>query len=98
MAPWNGDRAYEVGEMTADSGDPESQVAEPETASGRTGLSRAAQVWIGLTAGALTAWFLFAWLVLNRMMLDAAGEAIGSGLLLLLLVSIISALARSRSD
>ncbi|NUT36101.1 MAG: hypothetical protein HOV79_23845 [Hamadaea sp.] len=61
-------------------------------------MSRAAAVWSGVAAFALTAWFFFAWLVLDRMMLDAAGEAIGSGLLLLLLVSVGNALLRTRRD
>ncbi|MEV0267665.1 hypothetical protein AB0H43_02715 [Hamadaea sp. NPDC050747] len=85
-------------EMTAEPG-PEGETADAETpAGGRAGLSRTAQIAVALTAFGLTAWFFFAWLVLDRMMLDAAGEAIGSGLLLLLLVSIVSALARSRAD
>lgn len=46
----------------------------------------------------LIAWFFFAWLVLDRMMLDAAGEAIGTGLLLLVVVSVISALFRSNRE
>lgn len=57
--------------------------------------TRATLVWCGIAVAALTAWFLFAWLVLDRMMLDAAGEAIGSGLLLLVVISIIGALIRS---
>jgi hypothetical protein len=55
-------------------------------------------LWCVITAIALIAWFFFAWLVLNRMMLDAAGEAIGSGLLLLVIVSLIGALLRTDRD
>ncbi|NUR70045.1 MAG: hypothetical protein HOU81_04430 [Hamadaea sp.] len=85
-------------EMTAEPGQ-EGETAEAQTpVGGRTGLSRTAQVAVAVTAFGLTAWFFFAWLVLDRMMLDAAGEAIGSGLLVLLLVSIVSALVRSRAD
>ena len=36
----------------------------------------------------LVAWFLFAWLGLDRNVVDAAGESVGTGLLLLLLASI----------
>lgn len=61
----------------------------------RRRLSRTAVLWCGIAAVGLVAWFLFAWLVLDRMMLDAAGEAIGSGLLLLVIVSVVGALARS---
>ncbi|WP_034590882.1 hypothetical protein [Hamadaea tsunoensis] len=60
--------------------------------------TRATLVGCGIAVGALTAWFLFAWLVLDRMMLDAAGEAIGSGLLLLVVISIIGALLRGTRD
>jgi hypothetical protein len=46
-------------------------------------------VVVASTVGAgLVAWFFFAWLVLDRNIVDAAGESVGSGLLLLLLVSI----------
>jgi hypothetical protein len=85
--------------MTAEPGTPKSEAAEGDSGlqtTDRAGLSRTALIWVALAGGALTAWFFFAWLVLDRMMLDAAGEAIGSGLLLLLLISIIGALARER--
>jgi hypothetical protein len=83
--------------MTAEPGLPEGESAEAEVAgSDRAGLSRRMLLWVSLAATALTAWFFFAWLVLDRMMLDAAGEAIGTGLLVLLLISIIGALARGR--
>lgn len=36
----------------------------------------------------LLAWFFFAWLALDRNVFDAIGESVGSGLLLLLIVSI----------
>ena len=65
---------------------------------GRRRLSRAAVLCCVITAIALVAWFFFAWLVLNRMMLDAAGEAIGSGLLLLVIVSVVGALLRTDRD
>lgn len=87
--------------MTAEPGQVQSEGGEADDGGldGRAEprVSRAAAVWSALAAFALTAWFFFAWLVLDRMMLDAAGEAIGTGLLLLLLVSIVNALMRSRS-
>ena len=64
----------------------------------RRRLSRTAVLWSVLITIGLIAWFFFAWLVLDRMMLDAAGEAIGSGLLLLVVVSVISALFRSNRE
>jgi len=66
--------------------------------SGRRRLSRSTLVWCAVTAIGLIAWFFFAWLVLGRMMLDAAGEAIGSGLLLLVIVSVVGALIRSSRE
>ncbi|HZM79097.1 MAG TPA: hypothetical protein VFC19_25485 [Candidatus Limnocylindrales bacterium] len=42
----------------------------------------------------LIAWFFFAWLGLDRHVLDAAGESVGSGLLLLLIVSIAGMLLK----
>jgi hypothetical protein len=70
----------------------------PEGAKERRRLSRTAVVLSAITAVALFAWFLFAWLVLDRMMLDAAGEAIGTGLLLLVVVSVVGALFRSSRE
>ena len=40
----------------------------------------------------LVAWFFFAWLALDRHVIDAAGESVGSGFALLLVVSVIGAL------
>ena len=70
--------------------------ADAESAAG--GLSRTTLIWCAVAVGVLTAWFFFAWLVLDRMMLDAAGEAVGTGLLLLVVTSVIGALVRSRSE
>lgn len=44
----------------------------------------------------LVAWFFFAWLELERNIVDAAGESIGSALVALLLVSIIGVTVRRR--
>lgn len=73
---------------------PEGQAAWPV----RRRLSRATVLWCAGVAVGLVAWFFFAWLVLDRMMLDAAGEAIGTGLLLLVVVSVVGALLRSNRD
>lgn len=69
-----------------------------EGAKERRRLSRTTVILSAITAVALVAWFFFAWLVLDRMMLDAAGEAIGTGLLLLVIVSVVGALARSSRE
>ncbi len=45
-------------------------------------------VTAGLVGVGLVAWFFFAWLGLDRNIFDAMGESVGSGLLLLLIVSI----------
>lgn len=60
------------------------------------GLSRRAKMIIAGVGGALVAWFFFAWLGLKRNVVDAAGESIGSAILLLLLFSIAGAAQRSR--
>jgi hypothetical protein len=57
--------------------------------SGRRRRSRSTFVWCAVTAIGL---------VLDRMMLDAASEAIGSGLLLLVIVSVVGALIRSNRE
>jgi hypothetical protein len=47
---------------------------------------------IGLITGLLVVWFLFAWLVLDRHFLDAAGESVGSAFVLGIVGSLIAAL------
>ena len=41
-------------------------------------LSPAAKAWTGVVAAALVVWFFFAWLFLDRHLLDAAGESVGT--------------------
>jgi hypothetical protein len=79
--------------VTADPNGPEGK-ADGSQSEGR--FPRATLVWSVVTLVALTAWFFFAWLVLDRLMLDAAGEAIGSGLLLLVVISVIAVLTHGR--
>ncbi|MEV0454719.1 hypothetical protein [Catellatospora methionotrophica] len=50
----------------------------------------------GGTVGGLVAWFFYAWLGLRRNAVDAAGESIGSGILLLLVLSVAGTTYRSR--
>jgi hypothetical protein len=59
-------------------------------------LSSAMKMWGGLVAVLLFLWFLFAWLILDRHMLDAAGESVGTAFALGVIVSLIGALRGSR--
>jgi hypothetical protein len=52
--------------------------------------------WYSLVAVSLVGWFLFGWLVLGQGIVDSAGEALGSGFAVLLIVSIVGTLRRSR--
>ncbi|HZN16818.1 MAG TPA: hypothetical protein VFB84_01250 [Micromonosporaceae bacterium] len=64
------------------------------TASGRRRAGRAGRAWTvcGTTAAVLLiGWFFVAWLALDRHVVDAAGESVGSGFALLLLVSVVGA-------
>ncbi|HCT80441.1 MAG TPA: hypothetical protein DGT23_28540 [Micromonosporaceae bacterium] len=61
-------------------------MTEPE--SERGGSSRNLVLIACVVAAGLVAWFFVAWLALDRNVVDAAGQSVGSGLLLLLIVSI----------
>jgi hypothetical protein len=69
-------------------------VSEPESESGSGGISRNAMITAAIVVGGLIAWFFFAWLALDRHVLDAAGESVGSGLLLLVVVSAVGMLLK----
>lgn len=45
----------------------------------------------------LVGWFLFGWLVLRQGFVDSVGESVGTGFALLLAVSVIGTVRRSRS-
>jgi hypothetical protein len=68
-------------------------VTEPESRSSG-GLSRNVRITACVVSVGLIAWFFFAWLGLDRHVLDAAGESVGSGLLLLLVVSVVGMLLK----
>ena len=53
-----------------------------------------AWAWVGATM--LVLWFFFAWLILDRHVLDAAGESVGTALALGVVVSLVGALRGSR--
>ena len=52
--------------------------------------------WASVIGAVLLLWFLFAWLILDRHMLDAAGESVGTAFALGVIVSLIGALRSSR--
>lgn len=76
----------EVGERTESAG------AAPE----RPPLSRAWIVTSTVVGVLLVAWFFFAWLALDRHLVDAASEAVGSAFALLLAASVIGAVRRGQ--
>jgi hypothetical protein len=59
-------------------------------------LSRSTLLWCVAVAVLLVGWFLVAWLALDRHIIDAAGESIGSAFLLLVLASVVGAIRRGR--
>lgn len=72
------------GRLTLDADDPSGR------ANG-THLSRTAVVVITLFVVLLIAWFFIAWLMLERNIVDAAGESIGTAFAILLLISLFGA-------
>jgi hypothetical protein len=69
--------------------------AEP-SAIDRPGLSTTTKVLTSVATVLLVVWFFFAWLALDRHVLDAAGESVGTAFALLLLTSVIGALRGNR--
>jgi len=59
-------------------------------------LSPKAMRWLVGVGAVLLLWFLFAWLILDRHFLDAAGESVGTAFALGVVVSLIGALRGSR--
>lgn len=55
-----------------------------------------AMFWASVVGVLLFLWFLFAWLILDRQMLDAAGESVGTAFFLGVVVSVIGAFRSSR--
>lgn len=75
----------------------EPELGQPDESAKSAGISRAALAWSVTVVIGLTAWFFFAWLVLDRHLLDAAGESVGSALLLLIVVSVVGAVWRNNA-
>jgi len=59
-------------------------------------LSSTAKVWITVVCVLLMMWFLFAWLILDRHVLDAAGESVGTAFALAVVVSVVGSIRQSR--
>lgn len=59
-------------------------------------LSSTAKVWITVVAVLLMMWFLFAWLILDRHVLDAAGESVGTAFALAVVVSVVGSMRHNR--
>jgi hypothetical protein len=59
-------------------------------------LSSTVKLWTGVVAVILVLWFLFAWLILDRHLLDAAGESVGTAFALGVILSLVGALRGSR--
>lgn len=74
----------------------EQQSTKTDEDTERPGLGRGARFVLALVALALVGWFLYAWQVRGIRMADAAGESIGTALVLLILVSVVGAIRRGR--
>ena len=59
-------------------------------------LSSTVKLWTSVVAVILVLWFLFAWLILDRHLLDAAGESVGTAFALGVILSLVGALRGSR--
>lgn len=66
---------------------------EPATA---TEVSTATVVAYAAAGAAILGWFLFGWLVLEQGFVDSVGESAGAAFALLLIVSIVGTVRRSR--
>jgi hypothetical protein len=62
----------------------------------RAELSARLKASIAVVGALLVIWFLFAWLILDRHVLDAAGESVGTAFALGVVASLIGALRGSR--
>ena len=69
---------------------------EPDPAQDQRMFSSTAKIWTSVVVIILFLWFLFAWLILDRHVLDAAGESVGTALALGVVVSLVGALRGNR--
>lgn len=82
------------GTFAAGGGSPPRQ---PEPVGPPEPVSRATIIWYSAVAAILFSWFLFGWLVLEQGFIDSVGEALGTGFALLLAISVVGTVRRSRS-
>ncbi|MDG4836343.1 hypothetical protein O7631_07425 [Micromonospora sp. WMMD967] len=59
-------------------------------------VSRATVIAYAVAAALLLGWFLFGWLVLRQGFVDSVGESAGAGFALLLIISVVGTVRRSR--
>jgi hypothetical protein len=59
-------------------------------------VSAATVAWYALLGVVLTGWFLFGWLVQDQGLVDSVGESLGTAFALLLAVSVVGTIRRSR--
>jgi len=59
-------------------------------------LPSALKLWAMVIASILVIWFFVAWLILDRHVLDAAGETVGTAFALGVIASLVGALRSSR--
>jgi len=69
---------------------------ERDHAEDQPAISTTAKFWTATVAVILFLWFLFAWLILDRHLLDAAGESVGTAFALGVILSLVGALRGSR--
>ena len=72
------------------------QTEQPAEGGPARELSRWAAIISALVAACLVAWFFFAWLWQKQPIADAAGESVGSALVILLIVSICGVISKNR--
>jgi hypothetical protein len=84
-----GDEAHDRDQVSA------SAAGEPGTIE-RPGFSGTTKVLTTIATVLLVVWFFIAWLALDRHVLDAAGESVGSAFLLLVIASVVGAIRSSR--
>jgi hypothetical protein len=70
--------------------------SDPRSGGATEGPSSAWKIGTWVVAVLLLGWFFIAWLALDRHVLDAAGESVGTAFALGVLVSVIGAVRSSR--
>lgn len=70
--------------------------SDPHAEQSRRTVTPRVRLTLIAVAGLLMLWFLFAWIILDRHVLDAAGESVGTALAIGVIVSLIGALRAPR--